>query len=66
MATKELWDKLRLAQRTKNGDAALAFKNAIECSHKGKEVDAAWWERQGDMAMPTAEKQESLSVGPSR
>ncbi len=53
MATKELWDKFRAAQKAKCGDAALAYKNAIDNSGKRKEVDAAWWERQGDMAMPT-------------
>jgi len=54
MASKELWDKLRLAQTTKNcGDSANAYKKAIELANKGKEVDAAWWERQGDMAMPS-------------
>jgi hypothetical protein len=58
MATKALWDKLRLAQDTKNGDAALAFKNAIDRSNKGKTAEAAWWEQQGDLAtnfVPTRE-----------
>jgi hypothetical protein len=56
MATKELWEKLRLAQQIKAGDAANAFKKAIELANKGKEVDSAWWERQGDMAMPSVEQ----------
>jgi hypothetical protein len=51
MATTALWDKFRAAQRAKNGDASLAYKNAIECANKDKEVDAAWWEKQGDMAV---------------
>ena len=53
MASKELYDKLGLAQRAKNGDAANAFKKAIELVNKGKEKDAAWWEMMGDDAMPS-------------
>ena len=54
-ASKALWSKLRAAQDTNNADASVAFKKAIELANKGKEVDAAWWETQGDMAMPVAE-----------
>ena len=57
MATKDLWDKFRAAQKAKNGDAALAYKNAIEQSNKGFEDRATWWEKQGDMAMPAATPQ---------
>ena len=60
MATNALWDKLRLAQREKNGDAAFAYKNAIDRANKGKAEDAAWWERQGDAAMPTSDTSEPV------
>lgn len=62
-ASKALWDKFRSAQRAKNGDAALAFKNAIERTNKGEEVDAAWWENQGDMALAFPDRvRESVQV----
>ena len=55
-ASKELWDKFRAAQRVKNGDAAYAYKNAIEAANKDKEVDAAWWEKMGDDAVATTKE----------
>ena len=54
MATTALWNKFNAAKAAKNGGASLAYKNAIECANKDKEVDAAWWEKQGDIEMPTA------------
>jgi hypothetical protein len=61
-ASQGLWKKFRAAQSTKNEDAALAYRRAIEHADKGKAEDAAWWERQGDMAMPVAtEKEEHAS-----
>jgi hypothetical protein len=66
-ASPELWKKLRAAQAAKNSDASVAYHEAIQCANKGNAESAAWWERQGDMAMPTEKKeQESLSVGPRR
>jgi len=50
-ASTALWSKLRAAQDAKNADAAVAYKKAVELANKDKEVDAAWWEKQGDMAM---------------
>ena len=52
-ASKELYEKFRSAQGMNNADASVAYKKAIELAGKGKTADAAWWEQQGDMAMPT-------------
>lgn len=52
-ASTALWDKLRAAQKAKNGDAANAYTKAIERANKGKLKDAEWWERWGDDAMGT-------------
>ena len=54
-ASKELYEKFRSAQSMNNADASVAYKKAIELTNKGKAADAAWWEQQGDMAMPTPE-----------
>jgi hypothetical protein len=51
-ASKELWDKLRAAQKAKNKDASDAYRNAVDHANKDKVADAAWWERMGDEAMP--------------
>lgn len=52
VASQGLWKKLHAAQDTKNADAAFAYKKAVEFANSGKVADAAWWENQGDMAMP--------------
>lgn len=52
-APTSLWTKLRAAQAAGNADAANAYREAIAHANKGKDIDAAWWEKQGDMAMPT-------------
>lgn len=50
-ASPALWDKLRAAQKAKNGDASNAYNKAIERANKGKLKDAEWWEKMGDDAM---------------
>lgn len=57
-ASPELWSKLRAAQKAKNSDAAVAYKQAVEHANKEKATDAAWWEKMGDDAMPVEETKE--------